>query len=381
MVMDDRAQGDLMRSLHELPDPRAANVRYRLVDIVGISLLAIICDAQGWEDFHDFAKAKYAWLSTFMDLEHGVPSADTFRRVLSRLDPEAFEAAFIKWSQAMADGSQGRLVAIDGKSIRRSFERSWDKAGMTHMVSAFACVNGQVLAQVKAQNPGNEPAAIAALLGMIDLQGALISIDAIGTRKDLAEQIHEAGGDYVLCVKSNQRTLHKALKAELDDVIRGNLGSLRVDHHRELDAGHGRIETRQVWASDDLSWLKQARDWPGLRSVAVVQATRDVAGQGTQTQRRYYISSLPADAAALAAAIRGHWSIENRLHHVLDVSFHEDQSRVRRDHGPENLSRLTRLALNLLRIHGDRHTKRKSIRGRRKIASWDHDFLLALLTG
>jgi hypothetical protein len=148
MVMDDRAQGDLMRSLHELPDPRAANVRYRLVDIVGISLLAIICDAQGWDDFHDFAEAKYSWLSTFMDLEHGVPSADTFRRVLSRLDPEAFETAFIKWSQAMADGSQGRLVAIDGKSIRRSFERSWDKAGMTHMVSAFACANGQVLAQL-----------------------------------------------------------------------------------------------------------------------------------------------------------------------------------------------------------------------------------------
>ncbi len=379
--MDDPANDGLMRYFADLPDPRAHNVRHRLIDLLVIALCATLCGAEGWDDFEDFAQAKAKWFASFLDLKHGVPSADTFRRVFSRLDPDAFERCFLDWMQAVAELSEGKLVAIDGKAIRRSFERGWDKLGMTHMVSAFAQHNGQVLTQLKTDGKGKELAAIAQLLGLLDLNGATVSIDAVATQKNVARQIVDAGGQYVLALKENQKSLHQAVRAELDDVIRTQGAHLPADTHRTTDADHGRIETREVWATEDLSWLKQANDWPGLRSVVVVEATRDVPGVGTSVERRYYLSSLPADAMDLAGCIRGHWGIENRLHHVLDVSFREDDSRIRRDHGPENVSRLRRIALNLLRVHGDRHTKRKSIKGRRKIAGWDHNFLLHLITG
>ncbi|MCX5661468.1 MAG: ISAs1 family transposase [Planctomycetota bacterium] len=373
--------GGPLRLFADLPDPRAANVRHRLADVLVIALCAVICDADGWDDFEDFAKAKAHWLSTFLDLSHGVPSADTFRRVLSRLDPDAFEKAFAAWMARVVELSEGKLVSIDGKSVRRSFERSWDKSGMAHMVGAFVHHNGLAFAQVKTQGKGQELAGIAQLLGLLDLKGATVTIDAIATHKPVAQQILDRGGQYILCVKENQPTLRRDIQVELDDMIRHDFHGLPFGHHRETDAGHGRIETREAWATDRLDWLGQAGDWPGLRSVAVVESTRDCGVGGVGVERRYYITSLPADAGVIAAAVRGHWAIENGLHHVLDVSFHEDDSRVRTGHGPENLARLRRLALNLLRTHGDKHSKRKSIRGRRKVAAWDHDFLLKLIAG
>lgn len=379
--MDGPVNHGILRYFADLPDPRAHNVRHRLIDLLIIALCATLCGADGWDDFEDFAKAKAKWFGSFLDLEHGVPSADTFRRVFGRLDPDAFERCFLNWMQAVAELSEGKLVAIDGKSIRRSFERSWDKLGMAHMVSAFTEHNGQVLTQLKTDGKGNELKAIEQLLGLLDLKGATVSIDAIGAQKATAQQIIDAGGQYVLALKENQKSLHQAVRKELDDVMRTQGEHLPADTHQATDAGHGRIETREVWATDDLSWLKQARHWPGLKSVAVVEATRDVPGVGPSTERRYYLSSLPADAQQLAQHIRGHWGIENRLHHVLDVSFREDDSRIRKNHGPENVSRLRRIALNLLRVHGDKHTRRKSIKGRRKIAGWDHNFLLHLITG
>lgn len=379
--MADPATAGPLRYFVDLPDPRAANVRHRLIDILVMALCGLICDADGWDDLEDFVRVKFDFFKSFLDLEHGVPSADTFRRVLGRLDPQAFEERFQQWMRSVAELSQGKLVAVDGKSLRRSFERSWDKLDMAHMVSAFVEHNGQVLAQIKTQGKGGELAAIADLLGLVDLQGATVSIDALGAQKAIAQQILDGGGQYVLAVKDNQPSLHQALSRELDDLIRTQGRYLPADRQESLDAGHGRIESRQVWATDQLHWLQQACDWPGLQSVAVVEARRDVAGQGLSVERRYYISSLPADAQHLAQVIRGHWSIENRLHYVLDVSFHEDDSRIRRDHGPENISRLRRMALNLLRSHGGRYTKRQSIKGRRKIAGWDHQFLLRLITG
>jgi predicted transposase YbfD/YdcC len=369
-----------MRFFEVLPDPRAANVRHRLIDIFVISLCAMICGAEGWEDLEDFAKAKADWFTTFLNLEHGVPSADTFRRVISRLDPQAFERCFMQWMQAVVAQSQGRLLAVDGKSIRRSFERGWDKCGMAHMVSVFATHNGQTLGQLKTDGKGAELDAIRQLLGLIDLRGATVTIDAIGCQKDLAKQIVDGGGDYVLAVKDNQKTLHRKVRIELDDMIRNRFKGVWHDRHEQTDAGHGRIETRRVWVTDELGWLKQAGDWTGLRSVVVVECDREVIGHGRSTERRYYITSLTPDAEQLAAAIRGHWGIENSLHHVLDVSFREDDSRIRRRHGPENVSRLRRIALNLLK-GADRYTKRKSIKGRRKIAGWDHQFLLNLIAG
>lgn len=378
--MDDLAQCGPLRFFSLLPDPRATNIRHRLIDMIVIALCGMICDADSWDDLEDFARAKAHWFATFMDLPHGVPSADTFRRVLSRLDPQAFEQCFMNWMNSVVQQSQGRLLAIDGKSIRRSFEQGWDKSGMAHMVSVFAAHNGQTLGQLKVADKGQELQAIRQLLGIVDLRGATVSIDALGCQKDIAQQIVQAGGHYVLAVKENQQSLHQRLQVELDDMIRHQFQGVWHDRHQEIDAGHGRLETRRVWVTDQLGWLRQARDWPGLQSVICVQAERQVIGQGQSVQRRYYISSLPADAQALGQAIRDHWSIENGLHHVLDVSFHEDDSRVRRGHGPENLSRLRRIAHNLL-VNADRHTKRKSIKGRRKIAGWDHQFLLRLIAG
>ena len=380
LVMDDLASTCPMRFFRELPDPRAANVRHRLVDLLVMALAAMLCDADGWDDIEDFVQVKADWLTEFLDLRHGVPSADTFRRVLSRLDPQAFEQCFLRWMQAVAQQSGGRLLAVDGKSIRRSFERGWDKIGMAHMVSVFCGRNGLSLAQLKCAGKGNELAAIRQLLGLVDLRGATVSLDAIGCQKDVAAQIVKAGGDYLLAVKENQKTLHHRLQVEMDDLIRRHFQGLWHDRHQETDAGHGRLETRQVWVTDQLGWLKQAGDWPGLKSVVVVQAQREVIGQAATVERRYYITSLAPDAAALGQAIRSHWGIENGLHHVLDVSFHEDESRIRRGHGAENMSRLRRIALNLLK-RADPLTKRKSIKGRRKIAGWDHQFLLQLITG
>lgn len=379
--MDGPANSGPMRYFADLPDPRAANVRHRLIDLLTMALCATLCGADGWDDYADFVEAKAEWFVGFLDLKHGTPSADTFRRVFSRLNPEAFERCFVNWMAAVVDLSQGKLLAIDGKSIRRSFEHAWDKIGMAHLVSAFVEHNGQTFAQLKTQGKGGELAGIKQLLGLIDLKGATVTIDAIGAQKTIAQQIIDAGGHYVLAVKDNQPTLHRAIQVELDDMIRDRFKDVPHDYHESVNPGHGRIETRRVWTTDQLDWLKVAQDWPGLKSVVVVQAKRQVPAHGDSVERRYYISSLPADAAMHARAIRGHWSIENRLHHVLDVSFNEDASRIRRDHAPENVSRLRRIALNLLRIHGDRHTKRKSIRGRRKIAGWDHQFLLHLITG
>ena len=383
--MDDLASSCPLRFFSLVPDPRAANVRHRLIDILVMALAAVICDADGWDDIEDFAKAKADWFTTFMDLRHGVPSADTFRRVISRLDPQAFERCFTQWMAAVVEQSQGRLVAIDGKSLRRSFERSWDKIGMAHMVSAFASHNGQVLAQLKTDGKGGELAAIRQLLGLIDLRGATVTIDALGCQKDIARQIVDGGGHHLLQVKDNQEGLAHRIQVEMDDLIRSQFQGVWHDRHEtEPELGHGRIETRRVWVTDELGWLKQASDWPGLKSVVVVEADRQVLGASGDAahsvDRRYFITSHDADAQMLGQAVRDHWGIENSLHHVLDVSFHEDDSRVRRGHGPENLSRLRRIALNRLKA-ADHLTKRKSIKGRRKIAGWDHQFLLNLLAG
>lgn len=378
--MDDLASGSPLRFFCTLPDPRAGNVRHRLIDILIIALCATICDADGWDDIEDFAKAKADWFASFLDLRHGVPSADTFRRVLSRLDPDAFEQCFLNWMAAVSELTQGGLVALDGKSIRRSFQRGWDKSGMAHLVSAFAVHNGQALAQLKTDGKGQELDGIRQVLGLIDLRGATVTLDALGCQKDIARQIVAGGGDYVLAVKENHKSLHQAVQVEMDDLIRSRFQGTWHDRHEDTDAGHGRLETRRVWVTDDLGWLKPAGDWPGLRSVVVVESDREVVGYSHSVERRYFLSSLAPDAEALGRAVRDHWGIENGLHHVLDVSFHEDESRIRQGHGAENVSRLRRIALNLLKA-ADSYTKRKSIKGRRKIAAWNHQFLLQLISG
>lgn len=373
--------GTVWEHFADLPDPRRAQGRrHALSDMIVIAVTAVVCGADSWADVEEFGNAKLKWFKTFLDLPHDIPSADTFERVFSRLAPDAFERSFAAWTQGLSVRSAGRLVAIDGKRIRRSFEHAWSQSSSAHLISAFATENATVFGQVALQEGENEITGIPRLLELLDLQGATVTIDAIGCQTAIAEHIVQNGGDYVLCVKDNQPQLAQALRADLDDLIRTKGATLPHDVCETTDGNHGRIETRRVWTTPEIDWLGELGDrWPGLRSVAVVESTREVPPQAASHERRYYISTLPGtDAQRVARSIRGHWGIENKLHYVLDVSFAEDQSRIRKGHGAENFSRLRRIALNLLR---QETTKKRGIKGKRLLAGWDHDYLLKLLTG
>jgi predicted transposase YbfD/YdcC len=366
------------RFFADMPDPRRdQGKRHQLSDLIVIAVCAVICAADSWADVADFGQAKGPWFETFLDLPHGVASQDTFERVFARLDPDSFEACFEAWTRALAGSSAGQLVAIDGKKIRRSFANAWNSNTATHLVSAFVDANATVLGQLALQAKENEIVAIPKLLQLLDLHQAVVTIDAMGCQTAIARQIVQSGGDYVLAVKDNQPTLHQKIQVELEDMLRD--GGAGLQHHRSVDGGHGRIETRDLWAVEGLDWLgEQASDWSGLRSVILVQAKRELAHGTSSTERRYYISSLPADAPRLADCIRRHWGIENRLHYVLDVSFAEDGARQRRGHSAQNFARLRRIALNLLRRDT---SKKRGFKGKRLNAAWDHDYLLHLLTG
>jgi predicted transposase YbfD/YdcC len=364
-----------------LPDPRRAQgKRHRLSDMIVIAVCAVICCADSWSDVADFGNAKRKWFETFLDLPHGIPCTDTFERVFARLDPDAFERCFMGWTEALVGSSRGKLVAIDGKKIRRSFEHAWDHSTATHLVSAFVHENATVLGQLSVDCKANEIVAIPKLLELLDLTGATVTIDAMGCQTEIAGKIKQNDGDYVLAVKENQPALYATLKRNLDEMILENFAGVRHGFVQAVDGDHGRIETRRVWVTDQLDdWLDESQRarWPGLRSVAVVEAKREVPLKPTSIERRYFISSISGtDAPHMAGVIRGHWSVENKLHWVLDVSFAEDQARQRKDHGAENFSRLRRIALNLLRREA---TKKRGIKGKRLNAAWDHDYLLKLL--
>jgi predicted transposase YbfD/YdcC len=378
--MEAQATGGLLRFFEDLPDPRGRNKLHKLTDMLVIAICAVICGADGWEDVALFGRAKQKWFRTFLELPWGIPSHDTFGRVFARLNPDAFEACFVAWIASLAETTDGRLIAIDGKAIRRSFEHAWDKSGMAHLVSAFVGSSQMVFGQCKVEDKSNEIVAIPKLLDLIDVKGATVTIDAIGCQKQIAGQIVRQGGNYVLAVKNNQAKLHEKVQALLHEARQENLEGWAGDFHEQTEAGHGRIETRKVWSIRDVRWLGDlAQDWPGLRSLAMVEAPRQVGGQAATTESRYYISSLDGQSArARGASIRGHWGIENRLHWLLDMTFQEDQSRIRKGHGAENYSRLRRIALNLLRRE---KVIKASIRGKRKLGGWDHDYLLQLITG
>jgi predicted transposase YbfD/YdcC len=378
--MDAQATGGLLRFFGDLPDPRAANVVHNLADIFAIAICAVICGAEGWVDVQLFAQSKRAWLSTFLDLSHGIPSHDTFGRVFARIDPDAFERCFMNWMNSLKS-SGTKLVAIDGKSIRRSFQHAWDKSGMVHLVSAFVEQNRMVLGQIAVRDKSNEIEAIPRLLELLDLTDSVVTIDAIGCQKEIARQIvTEKQADYVLAVKENQPALHAKVKRLLDEAILEKFTGLNHDFIETIDGDHGRIETRRLWMTDQVQHLPQPilNEWCALSSVAVVESVRETNGK-TSTERRYFISSISTtDAKAMAGYVRGHWSVENNLHWQLDVSFGEDDRRIRKDHGAENFSRLCRMALNVVKSE---KSVKAGMKAKRKKAGWDEPYLLKLLTG
>ncbi len=373
----------IMTHFRDLPDPRKPlGRRHVLSDVLVIAICAVICGAEGWSQVATFGRAKHKWFATFLQLPHGIPSHDTFGRVFAALDPAAFERCFTSWVAALARQSDGRLVSFDGKSIRRSFAHAWDASGMAHLVSAFVADNRLVLGQLAVDPGGDEPrgneiTAVEKLLDLLDVSGATVSIDAIGCQRGIAGKILDKRADYVLCVKGNQPTLHGKLKRLLDEMILEQ--TVELDHFQEVDGGHGRIETRRVWSSDQVQHLRLPEPWPGLASIACVERVREPIGPGEpSTERSYYISSVKrADARAMAAAIRGHWGIENQLHWHLDVSFGEDTCRIRTRNAAQNFSRLRRIALNQLQRET---TLKAGIKTKRLTCGWDHDYLLKVLS-
>lgn len=362
----------------KLEDPRQRRGRrHLLADMMVIALLAVICGADDWTSVAAFGKAKRKWFKAFLPLPYGIPSHFTFERVFAALRPEALERCFGEGVSELARCSEGQLVAIDGKTLRHSFDRANDKAAI-HMVSAWASANEWVFGQLATEAKSNEITAIPKLLELLELRGATVTIDAEGCQKDIARKVVGQGGNYVLALKANQPTMFEEVKLFLDEAIARDAKDLALDFHESIEGDHGRSETRRVWWTPELGWFQDREQWAGLSSLAVVERERELGG-ATTCERHYFISSHDrCGAEFMARAIRSHWEIENTLHWVLDVGFGEDRSRVRKGHGAENLSRLRRMALNLLR---QEKTVRMGIKNKRLLAGWDHDYLLKLLTG
>lgn len=357
-------------------DPRVERTRkHLLTDLLTIAICGFICGVDNWVELEDFGKAKQEWFKTFLRLPHGIPSHDTFGRFFAALDPEQFSRCFIGWVKAISEVTEGEVVAIDGKTLRRSFDRASSKAAI-HMVSAWASKNGLVLGQVKTEEKSNEITAIPKLLELLYVRGCIVTIDAMGCQREIVERIVEKGADYVISLKGNQGALQKEVETLFVEARGERFELLKHSYSETVEKDHGRVETRRCWVTGQLDAIAERKKWPSLTSVGMVEAERDVNGV-VSTEVRYFISSLAGDdAKKFADAVRSHWSIENSLHWVLDVAFDEDQSRVRKDNAPENMAMLRHVALNL--IKADKLVKR-GVQTRRKLAGWDNDFLAHLL--
>ena len=366
-----------------LTDPRRDHLKaHRLVDILTITLCAVVCGADDWVEVETFGQAREEWLRTFLALPGGIPSHDTFGRVFARLDPEELRRCFVSWVRAVVGDPGPQAVAIDGKTLRRSHDRRAGKAAL-HLVSAWATASGVVLGQVATDAKSNEITAIPALLKLLAREGAVVTIDAMGCQTAIATQIVDQRADYVLALKKNHEKLYDRVTAAFVEADKACgttllLGDLVAD--TTTDKGHGRIERRRCRAIGDpahLAYVDPDQDWPGLRSVICIDSTRRI-GDDVSTEARYYLSSLPPDAPVLARTIRSHWRIESSLHWVLDVAFREDDCRVRVGHAPENLAIVRHLALNLLRQDTSR---RVGLANKRFRAALDTTYLRSILTG
>jgi len=371
-----RVDATMVTHFSFLEDPRVDRTKlHPLINILVIALTAVICGAEGWTDVELFGQSKRHWLAKFLDLSNGIPSHDTFGRVFAALDADQFQVCFTSWVQALCEKLDGQVVAIDGKTLRRSHDQTIGREAI-HMVSAWATRSQLVLAQTEVDAKSNEITAIPAVLKLLDIMGCIVTIDAIGCQKEIASQIIEQGADYVLALKANQGTLHHDVQSLF--VYAEETDFADCDYHKTVGKGHGRIEVRECWTTSDaeyFAFLDKPERWSAFQTIAMVRATRRV-GEQVETETRYYISSLPSDAKQILAAVRQHWHIENRVHWVLDVSFREDDSRIRSGNAPQNMAVLRHMALNLIKRE---QTSSRSIRAKRLKAGWDEDYLTRIL--
>lgn len=361
----------------ELEDPRGSQgVEHPFLSIVMIAILAVIGGATGWDDIETYAESHEVWLSTLFALPNGVPHADTYRRLFGRMAPDALERCFLGWVRQIVEGSGAQVIPIDGKTIKGSYDRNHKQSAL-HVVSAWASEHRLLLGQVKVAAKSNEITAIPALLKVLDISGCIITLDAMGTQKEIAREILGHGADYVLCLKANHPTLWAEVMAWFEQAEAANFAGLEHSYHHHMESGHHRREHRQVWAVPVavMGDLHQIGQWMGLKTIVMVKRVRHLWNKTTR-EVMVYLSSLPCEAALIGRAIRTHWGIENQLHWVLDVTWNEDKSRIRRGHGGENMALLRRLAISVL----NRETsKKRSLKQKAKGASMSPDYMLTVL--
>jgi predicted transposase YbfD/YdcC len=370
--------GSLASHFAVLKDPRTANrCRHKFLDIVIMAVLGALCGMEHWTEVEFFAKHEAEWLGSFLELPGGVPSHDTFGRVFALMDPKAFTAVFLDWVNTVKAELPGDIIALDGKSSRRTFDRAAEKSPL-HMVSAFSHGSGLVLGQRAVDGKSNEITAIPELLKLIPIKGKIITIDAMGCQKKIAKLIVEGKGDYLLALKGNHERLHAELRDYFNLGRETNFKDIPYSYSESTDKGHGRIEIRRIWCTEALGWLESKSDWTGLKTLVAIESTR-ILGDKTSVETRLFLSSLPStNPYRIGEIARGHWAIENRLHWVLDAVMNEDQSRLRKGNAPEVMAIMRHIVLNLLRM--DTATK-GSIRCKRMLAGWNQAYRLQALFG
>jgi len=364
--MNNKTHARISEHFSCLQDPRVVGrTDHKLIDIIAITICAVISGANTWVEVELFGTAKMDWLNTFLELQNGIPSHDTFGRVFSLLDTDEFRDCFLSWIASVFQVTGGQVIAIDGKTLRGSYDRSSNKAAI-HMVNAWATENGISLGQVKTEDKSNEIKAIPELLRVLELSGCIVTIDAMGCQRDIVKQITDKGADYVLALKGNQGNLYDDVALFYDDAKRNDFKEITVDYHEDVDGGHGRVEVRRCWTSPDIEWLRGKENWQNIKTIGMVESERHV-GDKVSTEVRYYISSLDNGAEQFAKAVRGHWGIENALHWRLDVGFREDESRVRKGNAPANFSAVRHIALNLIT---QERTIKAGTQAKRMRAAW-----------
>ncbi len=359
----------------ELTDPRVERTKeHKLIDIVVIGICAVICGADTWVGIETYGKAKYQWLKQFLELANGIPSHDTFSRVFARIDPKEFQGCFLSWVKSISKLIPSEVISIDGKTLRHSEDKGSNKRAI-HLVSAWASSQRLVLGQQKVEEKSNEITAIPELLKVLEISGCIVTIDAMGTQKKIAQLIISQEADYCLALKGNQGNIHEDVKQLFTQAQAQQWQNIDHNFFETVEKGHGRVEIRRYWTMANVEFLIDSEQWVGLKSIGMVESKRTFAGE-TTSEIRYYLNSFPSDAQMFAHAVRSHWGVENCLHWVLDVAFREDDCPIRKDNAPENFALLRHIALNLL---SQEKTASMGVQNKRLQAAWDDDYLARVL--